>query len=59
MRFLSMYKSVERDTPPTQDEMIAMGKLVEGQLVGMLHERRKARGDCVGQFVFAGVCKFA
>jgi hypothetical protein len=29
MRFLSIYKSVERNTPPTQDEMNAMGKLIE------------------------------
>lgn len=29
MRFLSIYKSVERNTPPTQDEMAAMGKLIE------------------------------
>ena len=29
MRFLSMYKSVERPTPPTQEEMAAMGKMIE------------------------------
>jgi hypothetical protein len=29
MRFLSIYKSVERPTPPTQEEMEAMGKLIE------------------------------
>jgi hypothetical protein len=29
MRFLSMYKSVERNTPPTAEEMAAMGKLIE------------------------------
>jgi hypothetical protein len=29
MRFLSMYKSVERATPPSQEEMAAMGKLIE------------------------------
>jgi hypothetical protein len=29
MRFLSIYKSVERDAPPTQEEMTAMGKLIE------------------------------
>ena len=29
MRFLSMYKSVERDTPPSQEEMAAMGKMIE------------------------------
>jgi hypothetical protein len=29
MKFLSMYKTVERNTPPTAEEMEAMGKLVE------------------------------
>ncbi len=29
MRFLSIYKSVEHPTPPTQEEMARMGKLVE------------------------------
>ncbi len=29
MRFLSVYKTAERGTPPTQEEMAAMGKLVE------------------------------
>ena|SRR5438309_7431673 len=29
MRFLSIYKSVERNTPPTQEEMARMGKLIE------------------------------
>ena len=29
MRFLSIYKCPERSTPPTPDEMGAMGKLVE------------------------------
>jgi hypothetical protein len=29
MKFLSIYKSAERNTPPTQQEMAAMGKLVE------------------------------
>ena len=29
MRYLSIFKSVERDTPPTQEEMAAMGQLVE------------------------------
>lgn len=29
MRFLSIYKAVERNTPPTPDEMATMGKLVE------------------------------
>src|SRR5712691_7255921 len=29
MKFLSMYKSVERNAPPSQEEMTAMGKLIE------------------------------
>jgi hypothetical protein len=29
MRFLSLYKTPERDTPPTQEEMERMGKLIE------------------------------
>ena len=29
MRFLSIYKNVERNTPPTPEEMAKMGKLVE------------------------------
>lgn len=29
MRFLSIYKNVERNTPPTSEEMVRMGKLVE------------------------------
>ena len=29
MKFLSIYKSVERNTPPAQEEMAKMGKLVE------------------------------
>jgi hypothetical protein len=29
MRFLSMYKSPERNTPPTPEEMANMGKLIE------------------------------
>lgn len=29
MRFLSIYKSRERNTPPTAEEMAAMGKLIE------------------------------
>jgi hypothetical protein len=29
MRFLSIYKHVERTSPPTPEEMAAMGKLVE------------------------------
>src|SRR5256885_8262801 len=29
MRFLSIYKNVERNTPPTPDEMGKIGKLIE------------------------------
>jgi hypothetical protein len=29
MRFLSIYKTVERNTPPTLEHMTAMGKLIE------------------------------
>jgi hypothetical protein len=29
MRFLSIYKNVERTFPPTQEEMASMGKLIE------------------------------
>src|SRR5262244_3051424 len=29
MRFLSIYKHVERNTPPSPEEMAAMGKVVE------------------------------
>ena len=29
MKFLSIYKTVERSTPPTPEEMATMGKLVE------------------------------
>ena len=37
MRFLSIYKTVERTTPPTPEEMAAMGKLIEeGMKAGWL-----------------------
>jgi hypothetical protein len=37
MRFLSLYKTVERGTPPTQAEMDRMGKLIEeGMQAGWL-----------------------
>jgi len=37
MKFLSMYKSVERNAPPSQEEMNKMGKLVEeGMKAGWL-----------------------
>ena len=34
MRFLNIYKTVERSTPPTQEEMTAMGKLIEDGMKG-------------------------
>jgi len=34
MRFLSIYKSVERNAPPSQEEMARMGKLVEEGMKG-------------------------
>ena len=37
MRFLSIYKAVERGVPPSQEEMTKMGKLVEdGMKAGFL-----------------------
>ncbi len=37
MKFLSVYKTVERNTPPTQEEMDRMGKLIEeGMKAGWL-----------------------
>ena len=37
MKFLSMYKSVERGVPPSQEEMTRMGKLIEeGMKAGWL-----------------------
>ena len=37
MRFLSIYKTVERNAPPSQEEMAKMGKLVEeGMMAGWL-----------------------
>jgi len=37
MRFLSVYKSVERNAPPTREEMERMGKLIEaGMKAGWL-----------------------
>jgi hypothetical protein len=29
VKFLSVYKTVERGVPPTQEEMASMGKLIE------------------------------
>ena len=32
MRYLSIYKTVERNTPPTQEEMDRMGKYIEDSM---------------------------
>ena len=56
MRFLSIYKKAERNTPPTPEEMAEMGKLVEegmkaGWLVsteGCLPTELGARVRCSG-----------
>jgi hypothetical protein len=34
VKFLSIYKNVERGTPPTQEEMASMGKLIEEGMKG-------------------------
>jgi hypothetical protein len=34
MRYLSIFKTVERNTPPTEEEMAAMGKLIEEGMKG-------------------------
>src|ERR1700719_2063429 len=34
MKFLSIYKAVERNAPPSQEEMAKMGKLVEEGMKG-------------------------
>jgi hypothetical protein len=37
VRFLSIYKTAERAVPPSQEEMVRMGKLVEeGMKAGFL-----------------------
>lgn len=37
MKFLSIYKTAERNAPPSQDEMVSMGKLIEeGMKAGWL-----------------------
>ncbi len=49
MKFLSIYKSVERNTPPTAEEMAAMGKLIEeGFKAGWLVARKAACRSALG-----------
>ena len=43
MKFLSIYKTAERNTPPTAEEMANMGKLIEeGMKKGWLLRRKAA-----------------
>jgi N-acyl-D-aspartate/D-glutamate deacylase len=43
MRFLRIYRSAERNTPPTPEEMADMGKLVEeGMKAGWLFPAKAA-----------------
>jgi hypothetical protein len=44
MRFLSIYKNRERNTPPTPEEMASMGKLIED---GMKSGRLLATEGCM------------
>lgn len=49
MRFLSIYKTAERNTPPTQEEMATMGKLVEeGMQAGWLLSTEGCLPSAVG-----------
>jgi hypothetical protein len=49
MRFLSIYKSAERNTPPTQEEMTRMGKLIEeGMKAGWLLETQGCLPSALG-----------
>lgn len=49
MRFLSIYKAVERNTPPTQEEMANMGKLIEeGMKAGWLLSTEGCLGSAKG-----------
>lgn len=49
MKFLSMYKSVERNTPPSQEEMTRMGKMVEdGMKAGWLVATEGCMPSAVG-----------
>jgi hypothetical protein len=49
MRFLSIYKSAERNTPPTPEEMTRMGKLIEeGMKAGWLLETQGCLPSALG-----------
>jgi hypothetical protein len=52
MRFLSIYKCVERSTPPTEGEMCAMGKMIEE---GMKSGRLLSTEGCLPSFTGARV----
>jgi len=49
MRFLSIYKAVERNTPPSAEEMANMGKLIEeGMKAGWLLSTEGCLGSAHG-----------
>jgi len=52
MKFLSLYKCVERNTPPSEEEICAMGKLVEE---GFKSGRLVATEGCLPSFMGARV----
>ena len=58
MRFLSIYKTVERNTPPTQEEMATMGKLIEdGMKAGWLLGTEGCLPSALGARVRRSDCK--
>jgi hypothetical protein len=60
MKFLSIYKSVERNIPPSQDEMVRMGKLVEdGMKAGWLLATEGCLPSVTGARVRATNCKLS
>jgi hypothetical protein len=60
MRFLSIYKCPERNTPPTPEEMAAMGKLIEeGMKSGKLLATEGCMPIALGARVRVDTGKFA
>ena len=56
MRFLSLYKCPERDTPPTPEEMARMGKLIEeGLKSGKLLATEGCHPSALGAPAFASI----
>ncbi len=59
MRFLSLYKTVERSTPPSQEDMDKMGKLIEeGMKAGWLIGTEGCLSSAKGARVRADQGKF-